>query len=98
MIMARATSLELLAFNLKLLGPKSQKQVLVSAGKMEDKKRVLPALQRFQKLNVKFFATPGTYAFLSENGVPATEIHKISEEREPNIETFLTDNKLDLVI
>ncbi|MFZ1992285.1 MAG: amidohydrolase family protein [Alphaproteobacteria bacterium] len=98
MNMARATSLELLAFNLKLLGPKSQKQILVSAGKVDDKKRVLPALQRFQKLNVKFFATPGTYAFLTQNGVPATEIHKISEEREPNIHSFLTDNKLDLVI
>ena len=96
--MARATSLELLAFNLKLLGPKTQKQVLISAGKIDDKKRVLPAIQRFQKLNVKFFATPGTYAFLSANGVPVTEIHKISDEREPNIHTFLTNNKLDLVI
>ncbi len=96
--MARATSLELLAFNLKLLGPKTQKQVLISTGKIEDKKRVLPAIQRFQKLNVKFFATPGTFAFLSEHGVPATEIHKISEETQPNILTFLKDNKLDLVI
>ena len=79
--MARATSLELLAFNLKLLGPKSRKQILISAGKIEDKKRVLPAIQRFQKLNVQFYATPGTYAFLTENGVAATEIHKISDER-----------------
>jgi cytosine/adenosine deaminase-related metal-dependent hydrolase len=97
-LMARATSLELLAFNLKLLGPKSRKQILISAGKIEDKKRVLPAIQRFQKLNVQFYATPGTYAFLTENGVPATEIHKISEDRQPNILTFLNDNKLDLVI
>ena len=37
-------SLEMLAFNLKLLGRKSRKKVLISAGKAENKKRMLPAI------------------------------------------------------
>ncbi len=41
--MMETTSLEMLAFNLKLLGRKSRKRLLISAGKLEDKKRMLPA-------------------------------------------------------
>lgn len=42
--MTDGVSLEMLAFNLKLLGRKSRKKVLISAGKTEDKKRMLPAI------------------------------------------------------
>src|SRR4051812_19920875 len=55
---------EFLGFNLKLLGKKSKKSVLVSAGKLSDKEKMLPALQKLAKLNVELSATPGTYRFL----------------------------------
>src|SRR5215210_1061488 len=89
---------EFLGFNLKLLGKKSKKNVLVSAGKMADKERMFPALQRLSKLNVELFATPGTYRFLKQQGVDNQEIHKIADKREPNIRTFLDENRLDLII
>ena len=44
--MAQAISLELLAFNLKLLAKRSKKNVLVSAGEARDKQRMLPSLER----------------------------------------------------
>ncbi len=96
--MSRAISLELLAFNLKLLGPKSRKSVLISAGKPDDKRRMLGAIRRISALDVDIFATPGTHAFLDEHGVANTLIHKINDGRAPNILTFLKANRFDLVI
>ncbi|HVK08472.1 MAG TPA: amidohydrolase family protein [Gemmataceae bacterium] len=96
--MSELNSVEELGFNLKLLGKKSKKNVLVSAGKMADKERMFPALQRLSKLNVNLLATPGTYRFLKQKGVENQEIHKIADRREPNIRTFLDENRLDLII
>ena len=96
--MARVTSLELLAFNLKLLGPKSRKNVLISAGRPESKRKMLPAIRRLVPLNVNLYATPGTHRFLNENCVRNIEIHKITDGQAPNILTFLKANRLDLVI
>ena len=88
----------MLGFNLKLLGKKSKKNVLVSAGKISDKEKMFPALQKLSKLNVELFATPGTYRFLKQKGIDNQEIHKIADRREPNIRTFLDENRLDLII
>ena len=85
---------EFLGFNLKLLGKKTKKNVLVSAGKMSDKEKMFPALQKLSKLNVDLFATPGTFRFLKQKGIENQEIHKIENRREPNIRTFLADNRL----
>src|SRR5919109_2544371 len=96
--MTRAISLELLAFNLKLLGQKSRKSLLLSAGRLEDKRRMLPAIRRLLTLDVDLYATPGTHQFLAENGVSSTVIHKITDGRSPNILTFLKADRFDLVI
>ena len=96
--MSDFNSSEFLGFNLKLLGKKTKKSVLVSAGKVSDKEKMFPALQRLAKLNVELFATPGTYRFLKQKGIDNQELHKIADRREPNIRTFLDENKLDLII
>lgn len=96
--MSRSTPLELLAFNLKLLGTKSRKSLLISAGRMEDKKRMLPSIRRLLTLEIDLYATPGTHQFLKENGVPAQEIFKITDGHAPNILTFLKANRFDLVV
>jgi len=96
--MGRATSLELLAFNLKLLGPKSRKNVLISAGELDSKRRLLPAIRRILELDIDLFATPGTHRFLNEHNVKSAEIHKITDGHAPNILTFLKANRFDLVI
>jgi cytosine deaminase len=96
--MSQPVSLELLAFNLKLLGRRSKKSILLSAGKNADKQRMLPAIRRVLPLNVELYATPGTFRFLSEHGIESTEIHKITDGRAPNILSFLKANRFDLVI
>ncbi len=96
--MNSAISLELLAFNLKLLGKHSRKALLISAGEAEDKKRMLPAIRRVLHLGVDLYATPGTHRFFKKHGVKSTEIHKITDGHSPNILTFLRANRFDLVI
>jgi cytosine deaminase len=96
--MRQPISLELLAFNLKLIGQGTRKRILVSAGKVADKQQLLPALRRLMALNVELYATPGTHQFLRQASVPAVEIYKIADERAPNILTFLKANRFDLVV
>jgi cytosine/adenosine deaminase-related metal-dependent hydrolase len=96
--MSNAISLELLAFNLKLLGRQRRKSLLISAGRPEDKKRMLPAIRRILTLDVELYATPGTHRFFVANGIKSTEIHKITDGRSPNILSFLKANRFDLVI
>ncbi len=96
--MTQANSLELLAFNLKLLGTQRRKRVLISAGETEDKKRMLPSIRRLLSLDIELYATPGTHRFLNENKVESTEIHKITEGSSPNILSFLKADRFDLVI
>jgi cytosine/adenosine deaminase-related metal-dependent hydrolase len=96
--MPQSVSLELLAFNLKLLAQRSKKNILVSAGRSGDKQRMLPAIRRLTQLSVDLYATPGTFRFLGENGVGSTQIYKITDRRTPNILSFLKANRFDLVV
>lgn len=96
--MTDAASLELLAFSLKLLGRRRRKTILISAGKMDDKERMLPTIRELQGMDLDLYATPGTHRFLEAAGVPSKAINKIADETPPNILTFLQDNRFDLVI
>ena len=96
--MRQPISIELLAFNLKLLGQRRKKSILISAGKVADKQRMLPAIRRLMSLNVELYGTPGTFRFLRDHSVASTEIHKITDSRAPNILSFLKANRFDLVI
>ena len=96
--MTDSTSLELLAFNLKLLGKKTRKSMLISAGRPEDKKRMLPAIRRILPLDVDLYATPGTHRYFKEHGLDSTLVHKITEGHSPNILTLLKADRFDLVI
>ena len=91
-------TIEMLAFNLKLVGKKTRKNVLISAGKMSDKERMLPAIRKLSALGVNLFATHGTSRFLDAHQVKNQELFKITEKKEPNIKSFLSEDRFDLVI
>jgi cytosine/adenosine deaminase-related metal-dependent hydrolase len=93
-----AVSLEMLALNIKMLGQRTKKNLLISAGKLDDKRRMLPAISAIQAQDIVLYATKGTSQFLIENGIPNHLLHKIAESREPNIRSFLAEDRLDLVI
>lgn len=94
----KADSVELLGFNVKLIGKKTKKNVLVSAGKLEDKGRMLDALRRLTKINVSLLCSPGTFAFLESHQIPCALVHKIADGREPSIKTLLNENQIDFVV
>ena len=50
------------------------------------------------KLGLKIYATHKTSEFLNKNNIPAERLFKIFEKQEPNISTYLSEKKLDLVI
>ena len=98
--MNEGISLEMLAFNMKLLGRKSRKKVLISAGKQENKKRMLPAIKQFLTYwKSIYIATPGTHKFLDDRGIK----HPLKSIKSPTATpriflTFLKENRFDLVI
>ncbi len=91
-------TIEMLAFNLKLVGRKTKKNVLISAGKLSDKEKLLPAIRKLVDLGVNLFATPGTSRFFNAHHITNQELYKIAEGKEPNIRSFLHDDRFDLVI
>lgn len=90
--------LDLLQFNLKLLGRTERRNVLLSTGSPEVKSRLLPAIRSLADAGVTLFATSGTHEFLRAEGVVTNLVHKISDHTEPNIYTLLADSQFDLVI
>lgn len=91
-------TLELLAFNLKLLSNKRKKRILISAGKWSDKQFLLPYIEILQSLDFEIFTTTGTYNFLLKQGINTHHLNKISSGLTPNISSFLEDNSFDLII
>ena len=91
-------SMEMIALNLKLLGRNSRKSILISAGKILDKERLLPSIARLAELNVRIFCTEGTSRFLSGKGIVNERIYKIAEGAEPNIRSFLEADRFDLIV
>lgn len=75
-----------------------KKNVLLSLGNIENKNKLLPFVQKLSSLNVKFYATEGTSAFLHTHDIDNEVLHKVNTSIEPNINTFLKDNTLDFVI
>lgn len=91
-------ALEMLAFNLKLIGTKTSKRILVSAGAAENKKRLAPAIKKFKAYHIDVFSTPGTHRAFSQQGINSTEVYKISDGKTPNILSLLKAERFDLVI
>jgi cytosine/adenosine deaminase-related metal-dependent hydrolase len=96
--MAGLDTVEMLSFSLKLIGKKTRKNVLISAGKLSDKEKMFPAIDKLSKLNIALYATPGTHRFLLARGVASQELHKIADRREPSIKSFLKEDRLDFVV
>lgn len=96
--MDRFDTIEMLAFNLKLLSKKSKKNVLISAGRLSDKERLLEPIETLSTLPINIYATRGTSDFLGARGVANTLCYKISEGQEPNIQSLLRGDKFDFII
>jgi len=75
-----------------------KKNVVLSAGKIEDKTDLLSLARKLAKMKYKLYATNGTAKFLRENGLSCTTLYKASSQHKPNLIDYLGKGKLDLVI
>lgn len=77
-----------------------KKHVLLSIGKLEDKKALLPAIKSAGKNKaIIFYATENTHKFLSDKNIDSSLIYKISEDtKTPNISDLLSRKVFDVVI
>ena len=80
--------------------PKSN--ILLSIGSYKDKKEMLPAVQKLQKMGYNLFATAGTADFLQEHGVSVRFLEVLDEAEDRTSEYSLTQhlakNTIDLYI
>jgi carbamoyl-phosphate synthase large subunit len=74
------------------------KNILLTLGDLEDKIEFLPSARKLADMGYKIYATTNTYKLLTENNIPCSLVHKISEKKSPNILNLLERKKFDLVI
>jgi len=73
------------------------KNILVSIAD-HYKPKLLPYLRQLEALKWQIYSTDGTHSFLFKNGVASYFIYKASEHGEPNIQTVISQRKVDLII
>lgn len=71
-------------------------KVLISVNK-KDKEEIVEVAKSFHKNGFEIVATQGTYALITEAGIPATKIKKLYEGR-PNVLDAITNGEIDLII
>lgn len=73
--------------------------VLISAGGMELKRKLLPIAYKLSSLGYNLYATEHTAEFFKEKGIDVRILYKVKEQnRKPNIMDYLREGKLHLII
>lgn len=78
----------------------AKKHLLLSIGRQEDKKFLLPHVRELSKKpQFILYATERTHAFLKSHGVVSSRVYKISEiGKQPNIADLLSRKVFDMII
>jgi carbamoyl-phosphate synthase large subunit len=75
-----------------------KKTILLSTGPVASKADFLSSTKTLHAMGYRFYATKGTADFMKDNNIDAEILYWPLEEKEPNILTYLTEGKIDLVI
>lgn len=76
-----------------------KKGVLLSTGGPKQKADMLDAAHTLHNWGLKIYATGGTHAFLTENGIPAVKVYWPSQaDMQPQALQLLHDKEVDLVV
>ena len=72
---------------------------LLTVGGEKMKRKIIPIAKSLRRMGFKIYATEHTAEALVKAGLnPITVLHKVKEERKPNILDYLLERKIDLVI
>ena len=75
-----------------------KRNILVSIGGEQNKYRFLDSAKKLKTLGFKIFATEHTAKFLEANRIKSKILYKIHERKQPNIFSYITQRKVELVI
>lgn len=75
-----------------------KKNVLISIGGEENKYKLLESIKKLQQLNFTLYATEHTSKFYEKWGIPTNLLYKIHEDKKPNVNDFLLNKKIGLII
>lgn len=70
---------------------------LFSIGDEKDKKRFAPLAQKLSALGFELYATKNTHQYLKKQKLKSTLIHKMFEEKQPNLQDMLKQNRFDVI-
>jgi len=94
-----APFIEVYSMQARLSAQRAEKTALISVGKPDHKKKMLPSVKKLHELGYQLFATDKTHAFLMEHSVPSLLVHKISNGKgKPNLKEILYERGFDLII
>ncbi len=74
------------------------KSVLLSIGTEDQKVKLLDCIQQLAAAGFELYATAGTHRFLTEHGVKAHVVHKVSEGASPNVVDLILSRRVECVI
>jgi carbamoyl-phosphate synthase large subunit len=72
--------------------------VLLSVSGEENRFELLEAVKSLEEMNFTLYATEHTAEFYRKHGVKTQMVHKIHEEKKPNVSDLLGSRRLDLII
>lgn len=74
------------------------KSILISSGSIESKAELLETSRILSNLGIKFYATPGTAEFMTNNKVDVEKVYWSSQKKKPNVIDLIKSKGIDLVI
>jgi len=75
-----------------------EKNILVSIGGDENRFELLEEIKVLGSMGFVLFATEHTQEFFKEHGIKSSVLHKIQENKKPNVMDYFRQGKLDMVI
>src|SRR5947209_1056849 len=75
-----------------------RKGIFISLGGEEKKVKFLESARLLSTLGIPLYATEKTCEFLRDNGIEATMLYKIHEQKYPNVLTYFSEQRIDLAI
>lgn len=76
----------------------TKKAALLSVGGIGHKDKFSESARLLKDMGYDLYATAGTHAFLASRGIETTLVHKMHEEKSPNVVELIKDKVVGLVI
>lgn len=76
----------------------SKRKILLTIGRSENKRKLLPFIKKVYGKKVALYATKKTHFFLKKKGIETMMVYKISQQGKPNLGDLLEQNIFDVII